>query len=370
MAPLELYEKIYVKPDFLKTEHGSIPCQDCHGGDPNDPDWQTAHKGIIPDPTLKDAKGVCGECHEEITASAANSLHFTLAPMKGAIKMRVGAMGADKWPQVDQAFERHCGQCHTSCGQCHVSRPDYVQGGFLSAHQFVKRPSMDTTCASCHGGRIHAEFTGGRDDQDADTHYDDQEMECMDCHKGEAMHADATGLRTRFESPHRPRCEQCHEETLSGPNVSESHKQHKDKVACQVCHSQAIQNCFACHVGTDKEGLPYYKCEDSEILFKIGHNPNPTKDRPEKYVVLRHPPTSPGLFDHYFKDAMPEFDNLPTWKMDTPHNIQRITEQNKACNNCHGQDKLFLMEKDVAEPERKANAKVIVKKAEIPQPIE
>ena len=80
LAPLELYEKIYVKPSFLETEHGQIACEECNGGDPKDSNWQTAHKGVVKDPTFTDADRVCGECHEEIIYTAKNSLHYTLAP--------------------------------------------------------------------------------------------------------------------------------------------------------------------------------------------------------------------------------------------------------------------------------------------------
>ena len=369
MAPLETYEKIYVKAGFLDTDHGEIPCQDCHGGDPSDPDWQTAHQGVTSDPTLKDSARVCGECHEEITASAANSLHFTLAPMKLALKKRVGESGSAHWPQVNQAFERHCGQCHTSCGQCHVSRPYYVQGGLLAGHVFLKRPPMDVTCASCHGGRVQGDFSGAFKGREADVHFEVQEMECLDCHKGAAMHADASSVKSRFEFPLRPACRDCHEDAIAGKNRPRAHKEHGDKVACQVCHGQPVKNCFDCHLGVDKEGLPYYKTGPSETLFKIGRNPSVSDDRPEKWIALRHPPVNRGLMDFYIKDAFPAFNDLETWKRDAPHNIRRITEQNRDCNNCHGRPELFLREEDVREGERIANARVIVPDELIPVPI-
>ena len=48
---MEPYEKIYVAKAFLETEHGQIDCIDCHGGNPSDPNWQTAHEGLVKDPT-------------------------------------------------------------------------------------------------------------------------------------------------------------------------------------------------------------------------------------------------------------------------------------------------------------------------------
>jgi thiosulfate/3-mercaptopyruvate sulfurtransferase len=180
------------------------------------------------------------------------------------------------------------------------------------------------------------------------------------------MHADATGISTRFDLPERPRCETCHWETLSEtPGVS-AHKIHREKVACQVCHGIPYKNCFGCHVGTDDQGRPYYKSRETKMLFKVGINPRRTKERPYEYVVLRHPPADPDLFAFYLKDALSDFDKLPTWKMDTPHNIQRTTEQNRACNNCHGRVRLFLRKEDLRDWERKANAAVVVPPDKIP----
>ena len=85
---MEPYEKIYVHPSFLETEHGKIGCETCHGGNPLDPDWQTAHREIIKDPTFPSADEACGECHEEIVSTAKNSLHYTLDPFTQAIKAR------------------------------------------------------------------------------------------------------------------------------------------------------------------------------------------------------------------------------------------------------------------------------------------
>lgn len=365
---MELYEKIYVKPDFLKTTHGQIPCEKCHGGNPADPNWQTAHEGIVRDPTFPDPSGTCGECHKETVETAVKSLHYTLAPFEKTILKRAGKCArADK---LKNAMDRHCNTCHSSCGQCHVSRPDYVDGGFLGGHMFKKNPPMDTTCASCHGGRVHGDFTGAEEDQEADVHYDSEEMECMDCHTGLEMHAAADGLDTRYQLKERPDCIDCHDDVVSDDPKTKAHAQHKDKVACQVCHSQATKNCFSCHTGTDKKGLPYFKCEKSEFMFKIGLNNSKTKERPYEFVVLRHPPTNPQVFEFYSKCPLKEFTALPTWKTDTPHNILRKTPQNQKCNNCHGNKKLFLTAGDLKGWELEANKNVLVPEARIPKPVQ
>ena len=369
MAWCEPHERVYVNPSFLNTDHGRIPCEACHKGYPQEPDWQTAHEGLVRDPTFPDADEACGECHENTASTAKNSLHYTLAPFENTIMARANKKEKGILERVSRARERHCSTCHSSCGQCHVSRPNYVEGGLLAGHLFQRSPPMDITCASCHSGRIYKEFTGGNDDYSADVHYDKIHMTCMDCHTGTEMHADARGVATRFDLPERPRCRNCHSDVVSESPKTGAHKIHRDKVACQVCHGRANKSCFNCHVGTDKQGRPYYKSRETRILFKIGLNLNKTEDRPYNYVVLRHPPADPALFDFYVKDGLSDFERLPTWKLGTPHNIQRVTPQNKTCNSCHGNASLFLRKEDMADWEQEINAKVMVPEAKIPAPV-
>lgn len=290
--------------------------------------------------------------------------------MKQAILQRVGGENTAAWEIISGAMDKHCMTCHASCGQCHVSRPAYAKGGLLAAHRFVKVPAMDTTCASCHGGRVHSEYTGARDNYDADVHYVDEEMTCMDCHKADELHAAAQGVKNRFHLPQRPACDTCHADIVSEGSPIQSHVIHRQKVACQVCHAQAGKSCFSCHVGTDKKGLPYYKCKEAKMVLKIGLNPEKGENRPYNFVLVRHPPIMPQTFDAYIKNGLKQFDHLPTWKLDTPHSIRRITSQNKTCNNCHGNAGLFLSKADLAPWEITANVGVVVPTSRIPAPIE
>ena len=59
------------------------------------------------------------------------------------------------------------------------------------------------------------------------------------------------------------------------------------------------------------------------------------------------------------------FDDQPTWRYATPHNIQRVTPQTGNCNNCHGNPDIFLTADKVAPEELSANHAVIVE--EIPK---
>ena len=72
--------------------------------------------------------------------------------------------------------------------------------------------------------------------------------------------------------------------------------------------------------------------------------PNQTDKRPEKWILLRRTPSVPTSFEFYGKDLLSNFDQLNNWKYASPHNIQKKTTQNRECNNCHGNEELFLTE--------------------------
>ena len=87
-----------------------------------------------------------------------------------------------------------------------------------------------------------------------------------------------------------------------------------------------------------------------------------------EYVPVRHVPVDPDSFSYYGDNLMPEFDNQPTWRYATPHNIQLMTEITKDCNNCHGNPDVFLTADKVDAEELEANSIVIVE--EIPEALE
>lgn len=274
----------------------------------------------------------------------------------------------NKWDQIYAGYERHCAYCHTGCGGCHVSRPEASQDGFLNGHMFQKRPDSVNQCTACHGSRVGNEFFGKRGQ--GDVHASKYDMDCVSCHKDSAMHAgEPPDIPGRYHATEALRCTDCHKD-LSIGSVRE-HEIHSDKVQCQVCHAQSYTNCTNCHTGTDSNGLPYYVNEKDEENFKIGLNYD--RDAPNagyRYMLVRHIPVNPNLFDYYIKNAFTNFDRLPTWKRTSPHNIQRKTWQNATCNNCHGNRDLFLSEKDLLEYEIRANKHVIVPDQKIPEPIE
>ena len=360
----ERWEKVLVDKAFLEDEnHGTLGCTECHHGNPDNLNYEIAHKGVVLEPSYP-GPGVCDNCHDQ-SKHYKTSLHYSLRGMKAPLMERADD-SATVHKAIDGAFN-NCSRCHASCGQCHVSRPVHVSGGLLKGHLFQKSPQMELTCAGCHDSTVQ-EFKGGFKDVKPDLHFADLDMSCMDCHKAEQMHGDGKEYPNRYAVEDGPKCMDCHDGIYEeGADNKGTHTLHRGRVSCQVCHSQAYANCSACHLEKSwSEGK--YKFE---MAFKIGRNPLADDRHPEKFVTVREAPITRDMFDPYVKDALTNFDKLPTWRMATPHNIQRATKQNSDCNNCHGftNKELFLLRTDISRENRNANRGVTVPPRMIPAPI-
>ncbi len=359
VEPMTRAERVLISEDLMEDEnHGFLGCEECHGGDPANSDFDTAHKGVVKDPSYA-APGVCNDCHDQ-TEFYAQSLHYNVKGMKDGLAKRSNPDPAVQ-AQLDRAFG-HCGACHSSCGQCHVSRPTHAGGGLLDGHKYVKTPETDTTCVSCHEYSV-AEYSGRIKGNEPDVHAE-ADMGCLDCHSVKEMH----GGEERYDSIHAanngPECMECHEDIYAdGADNKKTHDSHKDKVSCQVCHAQAYTNCANCHLDQDWSSP---KKVESWTDFKIGYNPTPNETNPEQFVTVRHVPIYPGMFDRFAKNALSNFNSVPTWKAASPHTIRRQTPQNSDCNNCHAKRDLFLMRKDVARDLVKANHGAMVPPSEVP----
>jgi hypothetical protein len=361
LPPLEVWEKVLVNDaEFVKDIHGQVGCVICHGGDNTAKDKSAAHQDLVADPS-----GItCDTCHQDITCMNESSLHTTLSGMKAALEARGGDLSEGS--PLSTAFENHCQECHTSCGQCHVSRPDELEGGLISGHEFRETPSMQYNCVACHGSRVGAEYLGQNEGIPGDLHWTEEGMTCTDCHSAE-LHGSGEIVGKRYSNDDTVTCEECHQDVLDDTSDNPQHEQHLDDLTCQVCHSIAYKNCYGCHVSVDPEGLPCRTSLPSVIEFKIGMNPIESSERPHKYVVLRHVPTCTGTCDFYGDDLFPNFDDVPTWKYATPHNIQLSTPQNESCDACHTNQDIFLIHEDIRLDETEANKGVIVD--DFPEPV-
>jgi thiosulfate/3-mercaptopyruvate sulfurtransferase len=360
---LEVWEKVFISDEeFVETLHLQPNCMICHGGVGGVASKEEAHVDLVRDPSTEPERA-CGTCHSDVVATASTSLHFALQGYQTVLTSR-GADLSD--PQMAEAFDNHCTSCHTTCGQCHVSRPTYTEGGLLAGHKFKQVASIKDTCLACHGGRVGPEYQGKNEGVQGDVHWMKGGMPCVSCHTVADFHGDGTEYAHRYDGEPMPACEDCHPDVVGGADGVMQHSIHQEKLACQVCHSAGdYRQCFSCHVGKDENGLPYRQLEPSEMDFRIGLNPDKSAERPWDYVLLRHVPVTRDTFAYYGEDLLPNFDDVPTWKYATPHNIQKVTTQNSDCANCHGNAEIFLTAADVLPDELEANQSVIV--PEVPE---
>lgn len=303
----------------------------CHGGVEPAEDKLVAHEGIVLDPSVG-TDAVCAECHLETVTSFATSMHATLQGERTMLSVRSG-MDWESDPAMSAGFEASCNGCHASCGQCHISRPDSAEGGFVSGHVFERTPSMINQCTACHGSRVGEEFRGTHRDEiagyQADVHYL-ASMRCEACHTAAEMHAGSGEHRYAVDS--MPRCEDCHKDIES---ANAYHLTHMGAFSCQVCHSQDYKACASCHA---PDGLD----EPSELGFAIGRNPLP-EERAYEYVLLRHIPIVADTYAGWgVTEELANYDQLPSFKYTSPHNIQRWTSRttpgkgDTCADPCHG----------------------------------
>ena len=369
MAPLEPWEKVIVDVEkFGATDHGEQACTDCHGG-VQSADKATAHTGLIASPSA-DPQKYCGECHEDEVAAYPNALHNTQAGYWTAIDTRAGD-APESHAALETMFGNHCATCHTTCGECHVSQPKNVGGGLFSGHVFEKTPPMTRSCTACHGSRVGNEFLGKNEGIPGDVHFREARMNCVKCHEGADLHgsADGTAPDHRLAGAEEPRCVDCHESAAGGDDI-QMHQTHGETLSCQVCHSVTYTSCDGCHVAiSEASGKPFFETQATYQTFFIGRNPNPSDERPYRYVPLRHVPVAPTSYEYYGANLLPDFNALPTWLYATPHNIQRNTPQNASCEACHSGDAAYFLTADKVKPEElEANASVIV--TYLPPPLE
>ncbi len=336
---MEADEKYQLSETFLAESHANLDCFDCHDGTAGEAEKEAAHADLVGDPSdAPAAQNVCAECHQRTAGNYEQSLHYTMKGYDTLFEARSGMSATDSNYQT--AFNNHCYGCHVSCGQCHISRPDAVEGGLVSEHAFMAVPSQNDQCTACHGSRINDEYKGIHVGLRPDVHYL-AGMNCMDCHDGIELHGNGVTPEKRRDAYNRPTCAGCHPGPDAGDDGIAHHGLHAGLVDCPVCHSQPYRNCYQCHVGASggkTHGIQF----PSELDLRIGKNPIPSASRPWDWVLLRHIPVYPEMYEAYGISTLANFDALETWKYATPHNIRRTTTQTESCANCHGEDGRFL----------------------------
>jgi len=363
VPPVEAWEKVFIDAEgYASDVHAFINCTACHGGEAID-DMETAHTGLLPDPSA-DPEAGCGTCHPNIAPHAAESLHNTLEGYDTAIYAR---SSPEHYDTLETMESYHCESCHATCGDCHISQPNSVGGGLLEGHSFVQTPPMSRTCTGCHGSRVKNEYFGLNEGLPGDVHLRQARLACTDCHSSMEMHGmgAAADETTRYDGEPTPSCESCHEGQVGVGSGILLHELHGTEIiSCQGCHSVAYTNCTNCHVDRTEDDVPFYSVESHSLGFYLGRNPLRSTERPWRYVPVRHVPVDVNSFDAYGDNLLDNFLSQPTWAFATPHNIQRQTPQTRSCSNCHDNDDVFLTLDKIAEAERGgANLNVMVESA-------
>lgn len=356
---MEATKKYLVSADYVTSEHGALGCRACHEGN-NIDDKTKAHEGLIKRPSA-DNDGVCADCHKDVTEKYKTSLHNMTAGIKQGLAELAYPHTYGSNEELAEVYGADCSKCHATCGDCHVRRPNSIQGGLFDQHNFTANAPIEETCWGCHGARNAGEYIGNINGMASipDLHYKNG-MDCTDCHDIANFHGGGKVETAMYELDNLPQCIDCHEDVYSKDSPIAAHKAHDPELmSCQVCHSIPSNNCYSCHVKA--EGGSEIT---SEIQFKIGMNPEPSEKYPYKYVVVRHIPTTSDMLAAKGENLLPNYDQVPNWKMSPSHNIQRRTPYNRDCSRCHGNEKIFLTEKDLRPDDSKANEKVVVK--EIP----
>ena len=325
----------------------------CHGGNGSEEHYELAHIGVNCSPSA-DVNGICAQCHSEVTETYKDSLHYTVRGFSNSL-VNFSTPDALDSPHegLGEVFNLNCMNCHATCGECHVSRPSGYAGGLIDKHTFLSTPPMEETCYGCHGARNAGEYMGTVGFA-RDVHYE-LGMTCIDCHDVSNFHGTGEAYDSMWDKPALPSCLDCHEEATPGTAALDVHNVHGDDLSCQVCHSQANQNCFDCHATISEARQSLSSHSEMRVLFRIGLNPEITEERPYTYVALRHIPTTADSFIEAGEDLLPNFDSVTNWKYSPTHNVQKSTFQNETCNSCHGNERIFLKESDLRESDSEAN---------------
>ena len=343
-----------VSQDFVDSTHGKLGCITCHGGE-NSADKAIAHGEMDPYPS-RTFQDNCATCHGDVAGTYETSIHYNLNGMANGLMEFTDYTQLSDSPHHEEVFDNDCFKCHATCGDCHVSRPKNYSNGLVDQHTFLGTPSMEENCYACHNARNAGEYMGlvgfG-----GDVHFE-KGMTCMDCHPTSNFHGTGEVGYNMWDED-LPSCLDCHEDKDPSVATDVNHKVHGDSLSCQVCHAQANNNCFECHLDEKADGTGLASSSEMKIMFRVGYNPNPTEERPYKYVALRHVPGQETMLEVVGENMLPNYDEKTNWKYSPTHNIQKSTFQNESCASCHDNTRIWLKMEDLRETDSKANEALI-----------
>ena len=231
-------------------------CAKCHGGNKFSTDKNSAHEGIVNNPSrLEHTDRFCAECHQDISHRVKMSLMESQNGILDVLKEQWGhkSVGLKSAQYGEELAENHFNK---ACASCHINQkeeifnPKYAKGGGCAACHRVgekqpdKHPSFSTqipsqNCLKCHNrsnrigtsyfGKFESEgygtpyqqgdFSNKLDDTrfyyelPSDVHHEKAGLDCIDCHTEKGVMGDGR-VNKHMEDAVDITCKDCHTPTF------------------------------------------------------------------------------------------------------------------------------------------------------------
>jgi len=246
------------------------------------------------------------------------SLHFTRTGKDYWYKSENGGFEKLSRVSIDQMY---CTACHgptDAAGNAYTKQNPYPGASCADCHPNsnpLEEKSVNQ-CLGCHGRQKTERIAMGY----TDVH---QDSACWFCHKDTDMHGTADQKFSILDpGAISVDCDSCHRETTPpSPWVRAQlpdHSQvdpHQGKLHCMACHAKSVVTCYNCHF-------------ESQVV-----NKKRAKGALHNFIILvnseKHNKVYPATFQSItYQDT--------TFVAFAPYYPHTITEQGRACNDCHG----------------------------------
>lgn len=227
-------------------------CAKCHGGNKFSTNINSAHEGIVKNPSrLEHVDTFCAQCHRDIAQRVKMSLMESQQGIKDVLKEQWGhkSVGFKSVEEGETLAENHFNK---ACASCHVNQheeifpPEYAKGGGCADCHRVgpkvpdKHPSFSTqipsqNCLKCHNrsNRIGISYFGQFESEGygtpykqgklsnkldegrffynlpADVHHEKAGLDCIDCHTEKGVMGDGKHNK-HMEDAVDITCKDCH----------------------------------------------------------------------------------------------------------------------------------------------------------------
>jgi hypothetical protein len=280
LASEEEAQRLFIEPSQTESLHGRLGCVTCHQGTPDTQDIETAHTGLVADPSLYFHEN-CLLCHRDLPDEFPDD--NLRAPHDQVVHgLAENLTCSDCHGAVGHGYDPVSGEVIISmaaCLECHKERNLDVQSEDCNAcHMEAPGWSPDMDCATCH---VKVSYSESMQDPNLLAYAHAQEgLVCLDCHEEAEL-------------------QQVHEGVVPGTTTSKEAR-------------FSNEFCFDCHVPNEHTSYP-------EII-----------ERTEDYTVL-----GVKVNPHAYK-VDPEALDPEGYKADPEAPDPHDTEQGELeCNQCH-----------------------------------